>query len=76
LFWSYLTGDAVVSSPAVSEGVVYVGSYDHLVYAIGELAEDMDFGPSPPYALIGLAIVATVVTVAILAFFYRKTRTN
>jgi outer membrane protein assembly factor BamB len=33
--WSYLTGDMVVSSPAVAEGNVYVGSYDHVVYAFG-----------------------------------------
>ncbi len=39
--WNYKTGDAVVSSPAVANGIVYVGSYDHIVYAIG------DYSPSP-----------------------------
>jgi outer membrane protein assembly factor BamB len=33
--WSYLTGDIVISSPAVADGVVYIGSYDRAVYAIG-----------------------------------------
>jgi hypothetical protein len=33
--WSYTTDDIVVSSPAVADGIVYVGSYDHLVYAFG-----------------------------------------
>jgi len=31
--WSYTTGSAVFSSPAVANGVVYVGSNDHNVYA-------------------------------------------
>ena len=33
--WIYTTGDAVFSSPAVSNGVVYIGSDDHHVYAFG-----------------------------------------
>jgi outer membrane protein assembly factor BamB len=32
--WSFQTGDAVLSSPAVANGVVYVGSYDHNLYAL------------------------------------------
>ena len=32
--WSYATGGAVASSPAVVHGVVYAGSYDHRVYAL------------------------------------------
>ena len=34
LKWSYATGGEVYSSPAVANGVVYVGSYDHNVYAL------------------------------------------
>ena len=34
LTWSYTTGDYVVSSPAVANGVVYVGSDDGNVYAL------------------------------------------
>ena len=33
--WSYTTGGQVSSSPAVSGGIVYVGSDDHKVYAFG-----------------------------------------
>jgi outer membrane protein assembly factor BamB len=33
LKWSYTTGQAVYTSPAVADGVVYVGSYDGNVYA-------------------------------------------
>lgn len=32
--WSYATGGRVRSSPAVVDGVVYVGSQDHNVYAL------------------------------------------
>ena len=34
VLWSYLTGDSVDSSPAVLNGVVYVGSEDYNVYAL------------------------------------------
>jgi outer membrane protein assembly factor BamB len=34
LLWSYATGNTVFSSPAVANGVVYVGSYDNHVYAL------------------------------------------
>jgi eukaryotic-like serine/threonine-protein kinase len=33
VLWTYQTGNAVVSSPAVSDGRVYVGSDDGSVYA-------------------------------------------
>jgi outer membrane protein assembly factor BamB len=32
--WIFSTGDKVWSSPAVAEGVVYIGSLDHNVYAV------------------------------------------
>jgi len=32
--WSYPTGDRVISSPAVAQGKVYVGSYDRKVYCL------------------------------------------
>ena len=34
LLWSYTTGGRVNSSPAVANGVVYVGSLDNNVYAL------------------------------------------
>jgi len=34
LLWIYPTGSGVYSSPAVANGVVYVGSLDHNVYAL------------------------------------------
>lgn len=32
--WTYTTGSQVASGPAVADGTVYVGSYDHKVYAL------------------------------------------
>ncbi|TKA11826.1 serine/threonine protein kinase [Actinacidiphila oryziradicis] len=32
--WCFLTGDKVCSSPAVADGTVYIGSWDHKVYAL------------------------------------------
>jgi len=32
--WNYTTGNSVYSSPAVANGVVYVGSYDNRTYAL------------------------------------------
>jgi outer membrane protein assembly factor BamB len=32
--WQYVTGGPIASSPLVSQGVVYVGSTDHAVYAL------------------------------------------
>ena len=32
--WNYPTGDVVRSSPTIANGIAYVGSYDHNVYAL------------------------------------------
>jgi len=32
--WTYPTGDIVLGSPAVSDGVVYVGSFDMKLHAV------------------------------------------
>jgi outer membrane protein assembly factor BamB len=41
LRWSYTTDDEVYSSPAVADGVVYVGSADGFVYAFDALTGDL-----------------------------------
>jgi len=33
--WNYGTGNGLISSPAVANGVVYVGGFSNMVYAIG-----------------------------------------
>ncbi|MFD1539581.1 caspase, EACC1-associated type [Nonomuraea guangzhouensis] len=32
--WTYTTGDFIISSPTVADGIVYIGSSDHKVYAL------------------------------------------
>jgi len=33
--WRYLTGGEIISSPAIgADGTIYMGSYDHLLYAV------------------------------------------
>ena len=34
LKWKFKTEDGVVSSPAVADGIVYFGSFDHYLYAV------------------------------------------
>ncbi len=46
LVWSYATGNYVYSSPAVADGIVYVGSYDYKVYAFGTLPLSVSISPS------------------------------
>src|SRR5208283_383325 len=36
LVWTFTTGGQVASSPAVSNGIVYVGSYDGNIYALND----------------------------------------
>jgi peptide/nickel transport system substrate-binding protein len=64
LTWKYATGSYVVSSPAVADGVVYVGSMDRKIYAFGKQVyvyrnhptepapmgiADYGIGPNGPY---------------------------
>jgi outer membrane protein assembly factor BamB len=44
--WNYTTGGPIVSSPTVSDGVVYFGSNDGYLYALNILGEAIP--PSPP----------------------------
>ena len=36
--WHFATGNSMFSSPAVADGVVYVGSWDHNLHAFGLVA--------------------------------------
>ncbi len=38
MYWNYTTGGVIDSSPTVAEGVVYVGSQDHKLYALSAQA--------------------------------------
>ncbi len=41
LLWSYATGGSVETTPAVVDGVVYVGSADHHVYAVNAASGEL-----------------------------------
>jgi len=36
LLWNYTTGSGIYSSPAVANGMIFIGSYDNHVYALNE----------------------------------------
>ena len=38
--WTYQTGDQVTSSPAVAEGVVFIGSFDGYIYGLDAATGD------------------------------------
>jgi outer membrane protein assembly factor BamB len=66
LLWSYATGAPVESSPAVANGVVYVGSGDYNLYALnastGVLLWNYANGPgqSSPAVANGMVYVGSV----------------
>ena len=62
--WTYTTGGEVYSSPAVAYGVVYVGSNDGKLYAIGSSSQIPSSTPSVPE--LPLAVLPLVF---VLAFF-------
>jgi hypothetical protein len=61
LVWNYRTGFALLSSPAVAGGCVYVGSSDHKIYAFGN-----EFVPEfSSHVILPLLTVATLFTATI-----------
>ncbi len=58
--WNYQTGGAVYSSPAVVNGVMYIGSMDSNVYAFGP-SDQIELGDLRTYLIIGIIIIAVVV---------------
>ena len=79
--WNYTLGGDIESSPAVVNGVVYIGSDDGYVYALGgsptssptpspTLSQNPTASPSPtipefPSAIIGVAVLMALTTVAL-----------
>jgi hypothetical protein len=59
--WSYPTGGAVDSSPAVANGITYVGSEDGNVYALGDLSASSNNLPIIIGEIAAILIVAAVV---------------
>jgi hypothetical protein len=70
-----LTDDMVVSSPAVANGVVYFGSYDHVIYAVGTPSErSYPFAAQPILLLASIIAAFAVLAIAILAFVILRKR--
>ncbi len=44
--WSYATGEMVVSSPAIANNIVYIGSYNHMLYAFGSSSSQQTYSVS------------------------------
>jgi hypothetical protein len=62
----------VVSSPAIVDGVAYVGSYDHLVYAIGVPSEGTNQQDMIQVIVVVLSVVAVLIVVAALVVLFHR----
>jgi hypothetical protein len=72
--WVFPTQNQINSSPAVFDGVIYIGSQDGNFYAIGEPI----VGPKPfPVVWItaALGVVVAVVGIGLLVYFKKRGRT-
>jgi outer membrane protein assembly factor BamB len=49
LAWIFETNGVLYSSPAVANGLVYVDSYDHNIYAIGSSTPTTTLTPTPAF---------------------------
>jgi outer membrane protein assembly factor BamB len=67
LLWTYVTGGEVFSSPSVVNGVVYVGSFDGNVYALGASPTSSN----TPFIIIGV-VAAFIIVAAVVFLMFRK----
>jgi outer membrane protein assembly factor BamB len=71
LIWKYQTVGFLYSSPAIANGVLYVGSYDHKVYAIGSSTSESDT-PMNTYYLIAVVIAVIIVVAAVVLVLNKR----
>jgi len=65
----------VVSSPAIANNVVYVGSYNHIVYAFGSVGSSHSKQTSsmqPELLVLLIFVPIAVVVIALAIVIYRK----
>jgi serine/threonine-protein kinase len=74
--WTYATQGHVSSSPAVYEGVVYVGSWDHKVYALGTLQASTPTNGVGSWAFAAIIIVVLAVIIAVVLVLFRRKATR
>jgi len=72
LVWNYETGNSVYSSPAVVNGVVYIGSHDANIYAFGPPTIVPEF---PSYLILPLFMMITLLATLVFLKQKRKERT-
>jgi len=72
LIWSYQTKGNIYSSPTVANGVLYFGSDDHNVYAVGSQSSSSSGIPSIIYYVIIIAVLVVIIAVAV--YVLRKRR--
>src|SRR3990172_4120895 len=64
--WSYLTAVFGMSSSAGADSAVYIGSYDHWLYAFGSASSGEENGtPSAPIPLLPVIAIAVAAVVAV-----------
>ena len=72
--WSYQTNGNIYSSPTVANGVVYFGSDDHNVYAVGQSSSSSGL-PSLPnlvYYVVIIAVLIVIIAVAVIVLRRRR----
>jgi hypothetical protein len=73
--WNYTTGGAEYSSPAIADGILFIGSMDRSVYAFGSSSTTQN-GSSIPmttyYIVVSIVLIIIVVAVTILILGRRK----
>jgi outer membrane protein assembly factor BamB len=72
--WNYTTGASVYSSPSVANGVVYVGSENNNVHAVGYAAVATSQGTMSGFGVVLILVVLLFVGLVIAAYVVRRGR--
>jgi hypothetical protein len=74
--WTYTNDGIYQSSPAVANGVLYIGSHSGSVYAVGELSTSPQASPVV-FEIIGIGFAAFIVTVlSVVIIVWKKSQDN
>lgn len=72
IIWSFSTGGAVDSSPAIASGVVYVGSDDGNVYAFGQTQATQPSSKIPEYPAATALTLISIASVTLITLKNEK----
>ena len=74
--WNYTTGDGVIS-PAVVNGVVYIGSDDGNVYALGSpTSSPSSTSSNNLFIIIGVVVAVVIVATVVFLMFQKRMKTK